>query len=185
MRGLHCELPKARIASCLKNNAKMAWDYGRDPVCLVIHLAASKNVHFNTKMHSIDLLCWHFTQIGPWTTEICILYIDKKAGILAIWNLYIGLSHFSIVLLVAYRWYRPPVAGIALPSLVSPSRHWYRPPVLRTIKSKSQTTFSNTSLTFWKSLPWTGFEPMHPTCLGFLDRGVTPKPTGLMEIGVV
>ncbi len=41
------------------------------------------------------------------------------------------LSHFSIVLRVAYRWYRPLVAGIALLSLVSPSRRWYRPPIAR------------------------------------------------------
>ena len=45
------------------------------------------------------------------------------------------LSHFSIVLRVAYRWYRPLVAGIALLSLVATSRRWYPPLRLETIES--------------------------------------------------
>ena len=38
-----------------------------------------------------------FTRIiGLWTTEICILYIGKKAGILASGNLYIGILLMEI-----------------------------------------------------------------------------------------
>ncbi len=38
--------------------------------------------------------------IGPRTTEICILYIGKKAGILASWNLYIGILLCEIGILI-------------------------------------------------------------------------------------
>ncbi len=38
--------------------------------------------------------------LGLWTTEICILYIGKKAGILASCNLYIGILLMEIGILV-------------------------------------------------------------------------------------
>ncbi len=38
--------------------------------------------------------------IGPRTTKICILYIGKKAGILASWNLYIGILLCEISILI-------------------------------------------------------------------------------------
>ena len=43
---------------------------------------------------------WHLILKGPRTTEICILYIGKKAGILAIWNLYIGILLCEISILI-------------------------------------------------------------------------------------
>ncbi len=49
-----------------------------------------------------------------------------------------SLSHFPIVLGAVYWWYRPPVAGIALPSLVSPSSRWYRPPTLENFNSQTK-----------------------------------------------
>ena len=39
-----------------------------------------------------------------------------------------------LVVLPSGCWYRPPIAGIALPLLVSAFRRWYRPPTLETIK---------------------------------------------------
>ncbi len=60
----------------------------------------------------------------------------------------IHLSHFSIVLGGVYWWYHPPASGIALPSLVSPSRRWYRPPTLETIKLQALGVCPNSLLTF-------------------------------------
>ncbi len=43
---------------------------------------------------------WQRRQIGPRTIEICILYIGRKAGILASWNLYIGILLCEISILI-------------------------------------------------------------------------------------
>ncbi len=45
-------------------------------------------------------VCLPLTITGPRTTEICILYIGKKAGIFASWNLYIGILLCEISILV-------------------------------------------------------------------------------------